>query len=274
MSHSIVIAAFYKFVPLPDFREMQKPLRAICEEHNMKGTILLAAEGINGTIAGTRQDMDAVLGYIRSDERLADLLHKESYADSQPFRRMKVRLKREIVTIGEDVNPNEIVGTYVDPHKWNDLIADPNVILIDTRNSYEYEVGTFKGAIDPLTNSFGDFPAYVREQLADQKDKKIAMFCTGGIRCEKATSLLLKEGFRNVYHLHGGILNYLEKVPQAKSMWEGDCFVFDERITVTHDLEPGNVQFCRGCNRVVPSGEDMCPHCHQPLTEGELPSEA
>ena len=274
MSTPVVIAAFYKFTPLPDFRDIQKPLRAFCKDHNMRGTILLAAEGINGTIAGSRQDMDAVLAYIRQDKRLADMLHKESTADSQPFRKMKVRLKREIVTLGEAVDPNERVGTYVDPQKWNDLIADPDVILIDTRNSYEYEVGTFKGAIDPLTDSFGEFPAYVRQQLAEHKDKKIAMFCTGGIRCEKATSLLLKEGFSEVYHLQGGILSYLEQVPQDQSLWEGDCFVFDERITVTHDLQPGHVQFCRHCNRVVPEGETVCPHCDQPIAQGQLPTES
>ena len=274
MSAPVVIAAFYKFTPLPDFRDIQKPLRAFCEDHNMRGTILLAAEGINGTIAGSRQDMDAVLAYIRQDERLADMPHKESTADSQPFRKMKVRLKREIVTLGEKVDPNERVGTYGDPQKWNDLIADPDVILIDTRNSYEYEVGTFKGATDPLTDSFGEFPAYVHQQLADHKDKKIAMFCTGGIRCEKATSLLLKEGFNEVYHLQGGILSYLEQVPQDQSLWEGDCFVFDERITVTHDLQPGHVQFCRHCNRVVPEDENACPHCDQPIAQGQLPTES
>jgi UPF0176 protein len=267
MSDTIIVAAFYKFVHLPDYKEMQKPLRAFCDDHNIKGSILLAEEGINGTIAGTRPDMNAVLSYMKQDARLSDLQPKESYTQDMPFRKMKVRLKREIVTIGVDVDPNAEVGTYVDPSEWNDLISDPDVILIDTRNGYEYDVGTFKGAIDPATESFGDFPEYVQQQLAEHKDKKIAMFCTGGIRCEKATSYLKGQGFDQVFHLKGGILSYLEKVPKETSLWQGDCFVFDERITVDHDLKPGDVQFCRHCNRVVPSQIDACPECHRSLSQ-------
>lgn len=273
MSEQIVIAAFYKFVPLPDFRDIQKSLRAFCDEHHIKGSILLAAEGINGTIAGTRRDMDTTLAYLRRDSRLSDMVHKESYADEIPFRKMKVQLKREIVTLGVDVDPNAQVGTYVEPEEWNTLISDPNVLLIDTRNSYEYEVGTFNGAVDPQTASFSEFTDYVQQQLADQKDKKIAMFCTGGIRCEKATSYLKDQGFENVFHLKGGILRYLENIPQENSMWQGDCFVFDERITVTHDLKPGQVQFCKQCNRVIAEDTATCPYCGQPLQQTETPTE-
>ncbi|MEM6527063.1 MAG: rhodanese-related sulfurtransferase [Chloroflexota bacterium] len=235
----IVIAAFYKFVSLPDFREMRQPLLDFCKEHNMRGSILLAEEGINGTIAGARADMDAVLAHLRSDPRLGDIEHKASFASYRPFRKMKVRLKREIVTIKhEDAVPTERVGTYVDPEQWNDLITQDDVILIDTRNDFEYGFGTFAGAVNPQTESFGDFPAYVQQNLDPNQHKRVAMFCTGGIRCEKATSYMLAQGFEEVYHLKGGILKYLEDVPQEQTLWNGECYVFDERLTVDHDLQP------------------------------------
>ena len=236
----IVIATLYKFVSLLDYTELRDPIRAICIENEVKGTLLLAAEGLNGTIAGTRQGIDTVLAYLRADARLADLEHKESFADEIPFRRMKVKLKAEIVTIGlNHIDPTEKVGQYVKPADWNDLITDPEVMLIDTRNEYEVEFGTFEGAINPHTDSFGQFPDFAQKHLDPDKHKKIAMFCTGGIRCEKASSLLLEMGFEEVYHLKGGILKYLEEIHQENSRWKGECFVFDERITLNHDLQPG-----------------------------------
>ncbi|MEL6271986.1 MAG: rhodanese-related sulfurtransferase [Chloroflexota bacterium] len=237
---TIVIAAFYKFVSLPDYREMQGPLLDFCNERNIRGSVLLAEEGINGTVSGLREDMDAVLDYLRSDERLSDLEHKESFAAYRPFRKMKVRLKREIVTIRhEDADPNERVGTYVEPEQWNDLIAQDDVMLIDTRNDYEFVMGTFEGAVNPATESFGEFPEYVAQNLDPNRHRRVAMFCTGGIRCEKATAYMLSQGFEEVYHLKGGILRYLEAVPQEQTMWNGECYVFDERVTVDHNLQPG-----------------------------------
>lgn len=235
----IVIAAFYKFVPLPDATEMHEPLRTFCQAHNLRGSILLAAEGINGTVAGERADVDALLARLRADARLADLEHKESYASFRPFRQMKVRLKAEIVTIKSDeADPTREVGQYVPPESWNDLIRRDDVILIDTRNDFEYDYGTFEGAINPNTESFGDFPDYVQQNLDPAAHKKVAMFCTGGIRCEKASSYLLSQGFEEVYHLQGGILKYLEQVPRDETLWQGECFVFDEREALDHDLQP------------------------------------
>ena len=266
-----VIATFYKFVSLPDCEEMREPLAAYCRAHEVKGTILLATEGINATIAGSRKAIDAVLTRLRSEERLSDLLVKESFADFQPFLRMKVRIKPEIVTLRQAVDPNEKVGEYVSPQEWNDLISDPEVLLIDTRNDFEVEVGSFEGAVNPHTDSFSQFADYVAEQLDPSKHKKIAMFCTGGIRCEKATSYLLDKGFDNVFHLQGGILNYLAQVPQAETKWHGECFVFDNRVTVDHDLNPGNYVLCHSCWTVLSSADltsplyeagVACPHCH------------
>ncbi|BCL34332.1 rhodanese-related sulfurtransferase [Nostoc sp. MS1] len=272
-----VVATFYKFVSLPDFTEKQDPLLAYCVVQDIKGTILLAKEGINGTIAGSRPAVDAVLSYLRSDPRLQDLEHKESTAEDPPFERMKVRLKKEIVTLGlPEVDPNEQVGTYVTPQEWNDLISDPEVTVIDTRNDYEVHIGTFKGAQNPQTNSFRDFPEYVRQNLDPSKHKKVAMFCTGGIRCEKASSFMLSQGFAEVYHLKGGILKYLEEVQPDESLWEGECFVFDERITVGHGLEPGSHELCFCCGHPL-TDEDKasakyeagisCPWCFDGLTE-------
>lgn len=233
----ILVAALYEFAPLDDFRKMREPLHTVCVENGIFGTLLLAQEGINGTIAGSREGIRAVLEYLRADPRLADLEHKESTASSMPFKRMKVRLKKEIVTLGvPGVDPNKHVGTYVKPEDWNALISDPDVVIVDTRNDYEVEVGTFEGALDPKTPSFRDFPAWVAGSTALANKPKVAMFCTGGIRCEKASSYLIEQGFGEVYHLQGGILKYLETVPEEESLWRGECFVFDEREALGHGL--------------------------------------
>lgn len=234
----IVIAAFYKFVSLENFETMRKPLLAKMHENNIKGTIVLASEGINGSFAGTREDMDNFYQILYQDERLADLNFKETFDTENPFEKSKVKLRNEIVTMGiNNVNPLNSAGTYLTPEQWNELINDPDVLLIDTRNDYEFSLGTFKNAINPSTDNFRNFPAYVQEHLLDKKDKKIAMFCTGGIRCEKSTAYLKDLGFPNVYHLHDGILNYIEKMPQDESLWEGQCFVFDNRVAVDNYLK-------------------------------------
>jgi len=272
-----LVAAFYKFVPLPDYREVRESLQQRCEELNLLGSILLAEEGINGTVSGRRQNVNRLFEGLRSDERLRDLHYKESWAGNQPFHRMKVRLKKEIVSLGvEGVDPNRVVGEYVSPQDWNELITRDDVRLVDTRNHYEYHLGTFKGAEDPDTGSFRDFPQWVADNLDPETDQNVAMFCTGGIRCEKATSYLLDKGFRNVYHLDGGILNYLESVNKEESLWEGDCFVFDNRVTVDHDLAEGDFEVCPAC-RMPLTEEDResplfelhvsCPRCHDRLTE-------
>ncbi|MEA5573328.1 rhodanese-related sulfurtransferase [Calothrix sp. UHCC 0171] len=273
---ALVVAAFYKFTQLPDFREIQHPLLSFCLTQGIKGTILLAEEGINGTIAGSRAGIDAVLAYLRSDSRLLDLEHKESSAESAPFERMKVRLKKEIVTLGlPEVSPTQQVGTYVSPQDWNAIASDPDVIIIDTRNDYEVKIGTFKNAVNPATHSFREFPEYVQQNLDPQKHKKIAMFCTGGIRCEKASAYMLSQGFQEVYHLQGGILKYLEEVPKEDSIWEGECFVFDERIAVQHGLTAGTYDMCVGCGHPINQEDKLsphyeegiyCPYCHETLT--------
>ncbi len=235
------IIAFYKFTPFPDYREMQPILLAWCKEHGIKGTILLASEGINGTVSGRHENILELIGHLQTLPGMSDFEWKESYEEFLPFEKMKVRLKREIVAFGvPTVNPTNIVGTYVTPEEWNALISDPDVIIVDTRNQFEVDMGTFKNAISPKTKTFREFPNFVKKELADAKDMKIAMFCTGGIRCEKATSYLLDEGFKEVYHLHGGILKYFEETPKDKSLFEGECFVFDERVTVDHDLKKGS----------------------------------
>ena len=235
---NVIVAALYKFAKLPDYGEMQSRLLDFCIAHELKGTLLLASEGINGTIAGTRTGVDALIALLQSDPRLADLEHKESTAHEMPFGKMKVRLKKEIVTLGvPGIDPNETVGTYVAPEDWNALLADPDVLLIDTRNDYEYQRGTFRGATDPQMATFREFPDYVGKHLDPARHKKVALFCTGGIRCEKATSFMLAQGFDAVYHLQGGILKYLEKIPAENSLWQGECFVFDERVALGQGLE-------------------------------------
>lgn len=272
-----VVAALYKFVTLEDYRELREPLLDVCLAAGTRGTLLLAEEGINGTIAGTREGIDRVLAYLKSDPRLADIEHKESFDDHLPFYRMKVKLKREIVTMGvPGVDPNRKVGTYVKPADWNALVNDPDVLLIDTRNDYEVAIGSFRGAVDPHTTTFREFPAYVRSHFDPEKHRKVAMFCTGGIRCEKASSFMLGEGFEEVFHLEGGILKYLEEVPQDESTWEGECFVFDNRVSVDHQLQKGHYDQCHGCRHPITEADKQsplymkgvcCPGCHDTLTD-------
>ena len=274
---AITVATFYKFVALPDYAELQQSLKETCQTQNVRGTILLAEEGINGTIAGSQTEIDAVFAHIRSDARLTDVDIKLSPANEPPFEKLKVRLKKEIVTIGlPEVSPTQQVGTYVAPKEWNSIIADPDVTVIDTRNHYEVGMGTFKGAQDPETDVFNEFPDYVKENLDPTKNKKVAMFCTGGIRCEKASSYMLSQGFEEVYHLKGGILKYLEEVPEEESLWEGECFVFDERVAIKHGLETGSYAMCYACGHPISESdrastayesEVSCPHCIDNITK-------
>ncbi|NCP64693.1 MAG: rhodanese-related sulfurtransferase [Paraglaciecola sp.] len=255
-----VVCALYKFVTLENFAEMQKPLLRFMEERNIKGTLLLAHEGINGTVSGTRETIDELLAQLNADPRINPISHKESLDDTQPFHRIKVKLKKEIVTMGvEGIDPRRTVGTYVQPADWNALIANPDVTVIDTRNDYEIEIGTFKRAINPKTASFREFPEYVKNHLDPTKNKKVAMFCTGGIRCEKSTAYLKEQGFDEVYHLAGGILKYLEEVPQAESLWQGDCFVFDNRVAVNHDLQKSHYDQCYGCRLPITEEDKLSP---------------
>ncbi|MEJ8474771.1 rhodanese-related sulfurtransferase [Roseibium algae] len=239
MSNSFLIAALYKFAPLDDFEDIRDALKQFCVERDVRGSILLAKEGINGTVCGPEIGVRALLAHLRSDPRLAELECKESWSPRHVFKRMKVRLKQEIVRLAVDgIDPTEIVGTYVKPENWNELIADPDVVVIDTRNDYEFAFGTFERALNPETQAFREFPEWVRKAVELENKPKVAMFCTGGIRCEKASSLMLQQGFDEVYHLEGGILNYLETVPEEKSLWKGECFVFDDRVSVDHQLQP------------------------------------
>ncbi|HMI20039.1 MAG TPA: rhodanese-related sulfurtransferase [Sphingomonas sp.] len=282
------IVALYHFTRFDDCDALQGPLAKLCCANGVKGTLLLAAEGINGTIAGSDAAIEKVLGHIRALPGCAALEVKESRAETLPFHRMKVRIKREIVTMGEpDIDPLANAGTYVAPADWNALIAEPGTILIDTRNDYEVAVGSFAGAIDPRTKTFRDFPAWFREHradlLGDGSPPKVAMFCTGGIRCEKATAFLKSEGVEDVYHLQGGILKYLETVPAEQSRWEGECFVFDQRVSVVHGLEPGTCELCHACRMPV-TPEDRasplyaegvsCPACHDERTDEQRASYA
>ena len=267
----IVVCALYKFVTLKRFQDLRQPLLKVMEYNNIRGTLLLASEGINGTVAGHRRGIDVLLAWFEKDARLSNMVTKESFEASNPFNRIKVKLKKEIVTMGvEGIDPKQVVGTYIKPKDWNALIADPDVILIDTRNDYEVEVGTFEGAVNPHTTSFREFPEYVRDNLDSNTDKKVAMFCTGGIRCEKSTAYLKEQGFDEVYHLQGGILKYLEEVPEAETMWQGECFVFDNRVTVNHQLEKGHYDQCHACRLPITKQEQSsdkylegisCPHC-------------
>jgi UPF0176 protein len=237
--NDFLVAALYLFTPLDDFEGMRDPLKAFCVANDVRGSLLLASEGINGTICGPEAGVRAVLAHLRADPRMKDLKHKESWTHRHVFKRMKVRLKQEIVRLAvDDIDPNEIVGEYVKPEDWNDLISEPDVVVIDTRNDYEFAFGTFEGAVNPETQSFREFPDWVEGQDQLKKKPKVAMFCTGGIRCEKATTWMLKNGFEEVFHLEGGILNYLETMPEDKSLWKGECFVFDDRVSVDHQLQP------------------------------------
>lgn len=260
--NEILVAALYKFVEIDDLLSLQSNLYEICEKNNIMGTILIANEGINGTISGKTNEINQTISLLKSDKRFANIEIKYSSTNKQPFHRMKVRLKKEIVTIGlPEINPNKKVGTYVKPEDWNDLISDPNVIVIDTRNKYETKIGSFQNALDPETSSFREFPDWVKKFKSSKENanKKIAMFCTGGIRCEKASSLMKEEGFEDVYHLQGGILKYLETIDKENSLWNGECFVFDQRVCLTDELEVGSYK--------------MCFACRMPITEEEMQNE-
>ena len=274
---SVVVAALYRFVALPDFEDLRQPLLDLMIDSEVKGTLLLASEGINGTIAGSRAGIDRVLAWLQRDARFTGLEAKESFVDEMPFYRTKVKLKREIVTMGVDnIDPNDIVGTYVEPRDWNALISDPDVLVLDTRNDYEVEIGSFEHAVNPKTASFRELPDYVAEHLDSTVHKKVAMFCTGGIRCEKSTAFLKQQGFDEVYHLKGGILKYLEEVPEAESKWQGECFVFDNRVTVNHQLEKGHYDQCHACRRPITEEDKLspqyqkgisCHRCHDQQTQ-------
>ncbi|WP_221794725.1 rhodanese-related sulfurtransferase [Oceanobacter mangrovi] len=263
----VVVCAMYKFVTLENFADLRQPLLDTMQSLDVKGTLLLALEGINGTVAGSRAGIDGLLQWLQQDPRLADIGYKESYDEQQPFYRTKVKLKKEIVTMGvEGIDPKRVVGTYVKPADWNQLIADPDVVLVDTRNDYEVGIGTFKGALDPNTKTFREFPQYVKDNLDPSKHKKVAMFCTGGIRCEKSTAYLKEQGFEEVYHLEGGILKYLEEVPAEESMWQGECFVFDNRVTVNHQLEKGQYDQCHACRRPITEADKQSEHYQQGIS--------
>ncbi|TCM53723.1 UPF0176 protein [Rhizobium sp. PP-F2F-G48] len=274
---SFLVAALYHFARLHRFADLRDPLQAVCDDHGVKGTLLLAQEGVNGTIAGTEGGIAAVLAFLRAQPEFRDLEHKESRAAAMPFLRMKVRIKKEIVTMGvEDIDPLTIVGTYVEPKDWNALISDPETLVIDTRNDYETAIGTFRGALDPQTKTFREFPDWVKNQTGLHNKPKIAMYCTGGIRCEKATAFMKSQGFDEVYHLKGGILKYLEETPPQESLWEGACFVFDDRVSVTHGLGEGEHTLCHACRqpltleeRASPVHEEgvACVHCHDTRTD-------
>ena len=275
----VVVAALYKFVALPDYRELREPLLDACIAAGVKGTLLLAEEGINGTIAGSREAIDTILKYLKADDRLADIEHKESLDETIPFYRMKVKLKKEIVTMGVGgIDPNSLVGHYVEAKDWNALISDPDVTVIDTRNDYECNIGSFEGAVNPNTTTFREMPDYVKNNLDPAKNKKVAMFCTGGIRCEKSTAYMLSQGFEEVYHLKGGILKYLEEVPKEQSLWQGECFVFDNRVAVDHDLNVGSYDQCHGCRHPITEEQKRSPHyqkgvccplCYDDLTDDQ-----
>lgn len=267
-----VVTALYKFVTLANHEQLRAPLLAVMEANRIRGTLLLAQEGINGTVAGTREQIDTLLDWLKSDPRLAELDHKESYAAQLPFKRCKVKLKKEIVTLGvEGIDPDRVVGTYVKPADWNALISDPEVLVIDTRNDYEVEIGTFAHAINPHTQTFRELPQYVAEHLDKGRHKRVAMFCTGGIRCEKSTAYLKEQGFDEVFHLQGGILNYLEETAVEDSLWQGDCFVFDDRVSVNHQLQKGRYDQCHACRKPITEQQKnsatylegvSCHHCH------------
>ena len=279
MPTQYVTCALYKFVALPNYGSIRHPLLKIMTDNQVYGTLLLASEGINGTISGTRASIDTVLHWLAQQPGLDNIDTKESYDDNIPFYRTKVKLKKEIVTMGvEGIDPNQVVGTYVKPADWNALISDPDVLVVDTRNNYEVEIGTFKDAVNPNTTSFREFPAWATANIESDKTKKIAMFCTGGIRCEKSTAYMKEQGFDEVYHLEGGILKYLEEVPKEQTLWQGECFVFDNRVAVDHDLKRGSYDQCHACRMPITEQEKTldtyqeglsCHHCFGTLTEDQ-----
>ena len=286
MQDTCLTTAMYNFVRLPHFEKLREPLLQFCVDHEIKGTLLLADEGINGTVAGSERSIHELIYFLKNDlifeGNFKSLGHKESWSDKHPVYRMKVKLKKEIVTLGvPGVSPTKVVGKYVKPQDWNSIISDPEVVLIDARNDYEYAIGTFKNAINPKTNTFREFPDYVKTHFDPKKHKKVAMFCTGGIRCEKASSFMMNEGFDEVYHLEGGILKYLEEVKPEESLWQGECFVFDQRVAIKHGLEVGDYDQCYAC-RYPLSQVDVksdkytpgisCPYCYNTLTPEKLKS--
>jgi len=273
----IVVSALYHFVKLDDYSTLRQPLFDFMHQHDIKGTLLLAKEGINGTVAGSEKAIGLLHDWLRSDQRFQALRTKESFHDTMPFYRTRVKLKKEIVTMGvQGIDPNQIVGTYVKPEDWNALISDPDTLVIDTRNHYEVAIGTFRNAINPETDTFRQFPEYVKNHLNPHKHKKVAMFCTGGIRCEKSTAYLKEQGFDDVYHLQGGILKYLETMPAEQSLWEGECFVFDNRVSVNHQLEKGSYDQCHACRLPITENDKnsekyqagvSCPYCYDSKTQ-------
>jgi len=273
----IIVAAFYKFVGLQHYRKLKAPLLKLCVDQQIMGSILLGAEGINGTVAGSRIGINSLLDFFNSEPCLDRLEYKESITDFYPFYRMKVRFKKEIVSLGrKDATPDQAVGAYVQPEDWNLVITRPDVLTLDVRNDYEIELGSFQNATNPHTATFRDFPEYVSDHLDPQKNSEIAMYCTGGIRCEKASSYMLAQGHKKIYHLKGGILNYLKTIPLEQSLWQGECFVFDQRVSVNHHLQKGNNRLCYGCQRPVTKEQQLsdqylegihCPHCVGSLSE-------
>jgi len=274
---NIVVCAMYKFTTLENYQELRQPILALLERLDIRGTLLLAEEGINGTIAGSESAINEFLESLQSDSRFAKIDHKFSYHTTPPFHRTKVKLKREIVTMGvEGIDPNHVVGTYIEANDWNALISDPETILIDTRNEYEYGIGTFKNALNPHTETFREFPEYVAQNFDPEKHKKVAMFCTGGIRCEKASAYMKEQGFEEVYHLKGGILKYLETIDQNDSLWDGECFVFDDRVAVDHGLTKGRYDQCHACRYPITEQDKAslhytpgvsCPRCYDKLSD-------
>ena len=273
----IAVAALYQFVTLDDYKQLRQPLLDCMLKHEIKGTFLLAREGINGTVAGDRSSIEALLEWLRSDQRFKSVSCKFSYHQEVPFYRTRVKLKKEIVTMGvEGIDPRRSVGTYIEPEHWNALISDPDVTVIDTRNLYETQIGSFQNAVAPETGSFREFPGFVKNNLSVNKNRKVAMFCTGGIRCEKSTAFLKQQGFDEVYHLQGGILKYLETIPEEESLWQGECFVFDNRVAVDHALEQGSYSQCHACRMPITEADKesdhyhpgvSCPKCYEKTTE-------
>jgi len=273
----MIVATFYQFIDLDHVEQLRDRARDKAQALNIKGTILLAKEGINVTIAGEENNINQFLDFLQQDQRFVDINPKFSYSETQPFHRLKVKIKPEIITMGmADLQPQIKTGQHVDPKTWNEIISDPEVLVIDTRNEYEYQVGTFQNAISPNTDKFREFPEFVDHYLDPNQHKKIAMFCTGGVRCEKASAYLLEQGFEEVYQLNGGVLNYLQTVPSEESLWQGECFVFDSRVAVNDNLETGNHQMCYGCRHPLSEADRYsekyqpgicCPYCYDDLTK-------